>query len=150
MRAFAAAAAIAIGCVCAPGHAADLKINPGDNVEAVLTAQKDKRVTLRLRSGQELTGVLKMVSPKLVQLSVLGGREYFDAVIPATWFRMSTAMLLLLLDLKPPWWVSAALANALGGLLSSTLLLPGPARTSARAARQWAVRGDLRVTAALT
>jgi len=82
VRNFALAAVLAIACGVGPALAADLKISPGDNVEAVLTAQKDKRITLRLRSGQELTGVLKVVGPKLVQLSVLGGREYFDAVIP--------------------------------------------------------------------
>ena len=74
--------AAALAGAAAPAFAADLKISPGDSIESVLTAQKDKRITLRLRSGQELTGVLKMVSPKMVQLSVLGGREYFDAVIP--------------------------------------------------------------------
>ena len=82
MRALALAVAFALAGAAMPAGAADLRINPGDSIESVLAAQKDKRITLRLRSGQELTGVLKVVSPKIVQLSVLGGREYFDAVIP--------------------------------------------------------------------
>jgi len=82
MRTLVCAALLVLAGAVAPAGAADLKINPGDSIEAVLTAQKDKRITLRLRSGQELTGVLKVTGPKLVQLSVLGGREYFDAVIP--------------------------------------------------------------------
>ena len=62
--------------------AAELKVAPADNVESVLAAQKGKRVTVKLRSGQETTGTVTMVSPKLVQFSSVAGKEFFDAVVP--------------------------------------------------------------------
>jgi hypothetical protein len=65
-----------------PSMAADLKVAPGDTIESVLGAQKDKRVTLRLRSGQELTGTVRVVGAKVVQLGAPTGREFFDAVVP--------------------------------------------------------------------
>ena len=65
-----------------PAIAADLDVKAGDSVESVLAAQKGKRVTIKTRSGQEITGTVKMVSPKLVQVSQVSGREFFDAVLP--------------------------------------------------------------------
>ena len=62
--------------------AAELKVAPTDTVESVLAAQKGKRVTLRLRSGQETTGTVAMASAKLVQLSAVAGKEFYDAVVP--------------------------------------------------------------------
>ena len=63
-------------------HAQDLKVGPAATVESVIAAQKGKRLTLRTRSGQELTGVVREVTPRLVQLGALSGREFFDAVVP--------------------------------------------------------------------
>lgn len=48
----------------------------------MLAAQKDKRVTVRLRAGQEITGTVRNVTGKLVQLGAVTGREFFDAVVP--------------------------------------------------------------------
>ena len=45
-------------------------------------AHKGKRVTLRLRSGQEVSGTVRSSSEKLVVLEAVSGREFFDAVIP--------------------------------------------------------------------
>jgi hypothetical protein len=39
-------------------------------------------VTLRLRSGQEVSGTVRSSSEKLVVLEAVSGREFFDAVIP--------------------------------------------------------------------
>lgn len=39
-------------------------------------------VTLRLRSGQELTGTVREATGRLVVLGALSGREFFDAVVP--------------------------------------------------------------------
>ena len=61
---------------------AQLQVGSGDTVESVLRAQKDKRVTLRLRSGQELTGVVRAHNARVVHLGALTGREFFDAVVP--------------------------------------------------------------------
>ena len=62
--------------------AAELKLAPTDTVESVLAAQKGRKVTLRLRSGQEAGGTVTLVSAKLVQLSSVTGKEFFDAVVP--------------------------------------------------------------------
>jgi hypothetical protein len=64
-----------------PAIAADFKITGGDTIESVLMAQKTKRVTVRLRSGQELTGTVREITPRLVQLGAISGRDFFDAVI---------------------------------------------------------------------
>jgi hypothetical protein len=67
----------------APAVAADeVTISPSDTMQSVLGAQKGKRVTLRLRSGNEMTGIVRDASPRLVVLGAVGGREYFDAVVP--------------------------------------------------------------------
>jgi len=61
---------------------AQLQVGAGDTVESVLKAQNGKRVTLKLRSNQELTGIVRMASARLVQLGAVSGREFFDAVVP--------------------------------------------------------------------
>lgn len=65
-----------------PAAAQPVSVQPADSVQSVLSARKDKRVTLRLRSGQELTGVVRDATPKLVVLGAVAGRELFDAVVP--------------------------------------------------------------------
>lgn len=62
--------------------AAQLQVGPGDTVESLLRAQKDKRVTLRLRSGQEMTGVVRASNARVVHLGAITGREFFDAAVP--------------------------------------------------------------------
>ena len=72
----------ALACPGAPAASAELRVAASDSVETVLAAQKDKRVTVRLRSGQEITGTVRNVTGKLVQLGAVTGREFFDAVVP--------------------------------------------------------------------
>ena len=62
--------------------AAELVVKPDDSVESLLIAQKGKKVTLKTRSGQEITGTVKAVTPKLVQVAQVAGKEFFDAVVP--------------------------------------------------------------------
>jgi len=50
-------------------------------IEAALQALKGKRATLKLQSGQELTGVVGAVEDQTVKLSELTGMEFFDAVV---------------------------------------------------------------------
>jgi len=64
-----------------PAFAQDLKLSPAATVETLLAAQKGKRVTVRTRSSQELTGVVREVTPRFVQLGALSGRDFFDAVV---------------------------------------------------------------------
>jgi hypothetical protein len=73
---------VAALAVPAAAIAAEVRVSPNDTVESMLNAQKGGRVTLRLRSGQELTGAVRSVTAKLVHLGALQGREFFDAVVP--------------------------------------------------------------------
>ena len=65
-----------------PVSAAELRVAPADTVESVLAAQKGKKVTIRLRSGQEASGTVATVTPRVVQIATVAGKEFFDAVIP--------------------------------------------------------------------
>ena len=62
--------------------AQELRVGVNDTVQSILAAQKGKRVTVRVRSGQEFTGIMRDVTGKLVQLGAISGREFFDAVVP--------------------------------------------------------------------
>ena len=62
-------------------QAAELRVSENDTVESVLKAQKG-RVTVRLRSGQELSGTVRAVTGKMLHLGALSGREFFDAAVP--------------------------------------------------------------------
>lgn len=65
----------------AAAAAAELRVGTADTIESVLRAQKG-RVTVRLRSGQELTGNVRSADVRLLHLGSLTGREFFDAVVP--------------------------------------------------------------------
>lgn len=75
-------AAATIACMAAPGLAAELKVGANDTVQTVLAAQKGSRVTVRVRSGQEITGVVREVGSRVVQIGAVSGKEFFDAVVP--------------------------------------------------------------------
>ena len=64
-----------------PAFAQELKVASTATVESLGTAEKGKRVTVRTRSGQELTGVVRDVTPRFVHIGALAGREFFDAVV---------------------------------------------------------------------
>ena len=76
-----AAVALAAALAAAPALAQSLAVGKDDTVEKVLVAQTGKRVTLKLGPGDELTGVVKLVTPKVVHLGEIAGRELFDAVV---------------------------------------------------------------------
>ena len=65
----------------ARAQAQALVVAADDTVEKVLAAQKGKRVTVKLGPGDELTGIVKSVTPQVVHLSEIAGREFFDAVV---------------------------------------------------------------------
>lgn len=73
---------IALCLAVAQASAQGVSIAPADTIPSIVVAQKGKSVTLRLRSGQELTGVVRQATDRLVVLGELSGREFFDAVIP--------------------------------------------------------------------
>ncbi len=58
-----------------------LEINKTDNLQSVLIGQQDKSVTLKLASGQEISGKLKSVGAHVVYITQVRGIEYFDAVV---------------------------------------------------------------------
>ena len=72
----------ALACAALPAAGVDLKIGASDNLQTILIAQKGARVTVRLRSGQEITGLVREVNANVVQLGAVGGKEFFDAVVP--------------------------------------------------------------------
>lgn len=73
---------VGIALACAAPAYAQLQVGAGETIESVLKAQNGKRVTLRLRSNQEITGVVRMSNARLVQIGAVSGREFFDAVVP--------------------------------------------------------------------
>jgi len=58
-----------------------LSISSDDSIQSVLSAQKDKRVTLRLKSGNELSGTVGEVNDNIVHLKQLTGKEFYDAAV---------------------------------------------------------------------
>ena len=76
-----AAVLVAVSLSLAPALAQPLAVAADDTVEKVLAAHKGKRVTVKLGPGDELTGVVKLVTPKVVHLSEIAGREFFDAIV---------------------------------------------------------------------
>lgn len=82
MKNTAVLTAVLLGGLMSLSVTADpLVLNPEDTMEKVLTAQKGKKVTIRLGSGEDLSGTVKEVNGSLVQLSGLSGKEFYDAVI---------------------------------------------------------------------
>jgi len=65
-----------------PAIGAELKVGANDTLQTVLAAQKGSRVTLRVRSGQEITGVVREVNGRVIHLGATTGKEFFDAVVP--------------------------------------------------------------------
>ena len=39
-------------------------------------------LTVRVRSGSEITGVVREVSNSVVQIGAVSGKEFFDAIVP--------------------------------------------------------------------
>jgi hypothetical protein len=75
-------AATALALFASSALAQEVSVGPNDTTQSVLTAQKGKRVTLRLRSGQEMSGIVRDATPKLVVIGAVAGREFFDGVVP--------------------------------------------------------------------
>jgi hypothetical protein len=84
MRNTLCASLIALAYAFAPAAAvsAELKVGGNDTVESILKGQMGNRVVVRLRAGQEITGTVRVVNGRIVQLGSLAGRELFDAVVP--------------------------------------------------------------------
>lgn len=57
-----------------------LSVGSSDSIQSVLVAHQGKRVTIKLKSGSELTGKVGEVNENIVHLMELSGKEFFDAV----------------------------------------------------------------------
>lgn len=76
------AALAAAFALAATGAAAQtFAVAADDTVEKALSAQKGKRVTVMFAQGGELTGTVKLVTPQVVHLGELAGKEFYDAAI---------------------------------------------------------------------
>jgi hypothetical protein len=84
LAALALAAVLAVPTTLAQPAAQPLTVGADATVEKLLVAQLGKRVTLKLGPGDELTGTVKLVTPKVVHLGEIAGREFFDAVVDTT------------------------------------------------------------------
>jgi len=75
---------IALACLAIgmQASAQGVTVSAADTTQSVIAAQKGKRITVRLRSGQELSGTVRESSDRLVVLEGITGREFFDAVVP--------------------------------------------------------------------
>ena len=75
-------ALVALFLLCAaPAQAQWLTADSADSVVSVLAAHAGKPVTLKLRSGDELTGIVAATNDGFVHLRELTGREFFDAAV---------------------------------------------------------------------
>ncbi|TCO83744.1 hypothetical protein EV699_101128 [Plasticicumulans lactativorans] len=70
-----------LAALAAPATAAPLAVGPDDTVQSVLGAQQGKRVTVRLTSGEELTGTVQSVGTQVVHLRQLAGKDFYDAAV---------------------------------------------------------------------
>ena len=61
--------------------AAPLTVSGDDSIQTVLNVHKGKKVTVKLNSGEEMSGTVAEVTGKLVVLQELTGKEFYDAAI---------------------------------------------------------------------
>jgi hypothetical protein len=64
-----------------PAKKAALQVEKADTVRTLLARQMDKKVTVVLAQGQELTGTVRSVGDGVLHLSELSGRDFYDAVV---------------------------------------------------------------------
>jgi len=58
-----------------------IAFHSADTPQVFLERQMGKSVTLKLDSGQELSGIVKEVGNNMVYLAKLRGKEFYDALI---------------------------------------------------------------------
>jgi len=64
-----------------PVPAGELKVAEDAEFHQILAEQQGKRVALRMIDGGELAGIVRSVTPHVVHLGELVGKEYYDAVV---------------------------------------------------------------------
>lgn len=58
-----------------------IEVEGSDALTKSLVTLTSKTVSLRLRSGDEISGVVEAVGPTAVRLGGIVGREYFSAIV---------------------------------------------------------------------
>ena len=78
-----AACLLCSGAITSPVRAetTPLEVSDAQAIDQSLKALIGKGVTLRLRGGEEMSGVLEAVGPTAVRLGQLTGKEFFSAII---------------------------------------------------------------------
>lgn len=62
-------------------YAEPLTVGNDDSIQTILAANQGNRVTIKLKSGDELSGKVGNVTQKLLVLQELTGKEFYDAAI---------------------------------------------------------------------
>lgn len=70
-----------LSMVSLPSAAVQLAVGGSDNIQKVLAGLQGQRATVKLESGDELTGTIKVVNAHVVQVAQLSGKEFYDAVV---------------------------------------------------------------------
>jgi hypothetical protein len=65
----------------APAAPGGVDLNDDDFVRAALEAQKGQSVTLRLLSGEEISGKVSEVGEAAAKITELTGKEFFEAYV---------------------------------------------------------------------
>lgn len=63
------------------GEVVKMEIQNNDTIKSVLVRQVGKQVKLRLKGGEELSGVVTAVGANVLHLSELAGKEFYDAAV---------------------------------------------------------------------
>jgi hypothetical protein len=70
-----------MGVTGSSAEEAKFELNAQFGVKEVLSSQIGKRVSLRTDSGEALEGTLTKVGDRLVHISKLSGKDFYDAVV---------------------------------------------------------------------
>jgi len=80
-RIFLAVLLASMVVISTASRAEPVAISSGDTIQKVLTAQMGKRLTIKIKSGEELTGTVTTVTDELTHLNQLAGKEFYDAIV---------------------------------------------------------------------
>ena len=80
-RIFLAVFLVSIVVISTASRAEPVTISSGDTIQKVLTAQTGKKVTVKIKSGEEMTGTVATVTDELTHLNQLAGKEFYDAIV---------------------------------------------------------------------
>ena len=78
-----AASPVVLGAANAGAEETKIEVTNSGAVKAALEKMVGKQVTLRLVSGEDITGVLEASGPDAVRVAQLTGKEYYTAVVKA-------------------------------------------------------------------